>query len=105
MPPYLVFPTCSPNHMIRGISPISYEVHIREHIMVQCVGWRRNRSQDYRNNNEWNRCIDENSITWGRCIYDCDGNEQCEDQCVLDFKLTQKNCPCEVFYARLHQCF
>ena len=57
--------------------------------------------QDKRSNNEWNRCIDENSIFWGRCIYDCDGDDQCENQCVAEFKLKQEDCPCEVF-IRLH---
>ena len=47
-------------------------------------------------NEEWNRCLDSNSLILGRCVYGCDGNEECKDQCVAEFEERQLNCPCEV---------
>ena len=32
----------------------------------------------------------------GRCIYACNNEEACEDQCVDQFKTRQFDCPCEV---------
>ena len=51
-------------------------------------------------NQEWNRCIDENSLTLGRCVYDCQNNEQCEDDCLARFKTRQLDCPCEVVFRK-----
>ena len=47
-------------------------------------------------NQDWNRCIDDNSLTLGRCVYNCQNNEQCEDDCLARFKTRQMDCPCEV---------
>ena len=47
------------------------------------------------NNQDWNRCIDDNSLTHGRCLYNCHNNEQCEDDCLARFKTRQLECPCE----------
>ena len=47
-------------------------------------------------NPDWNRCIDENSLKLGRCIYNCENNEDCENDCINRFKTRQVNCPCEV---------
>ena len=49
-------------------------------------------------NEDWNRCIDDNSLTLGRCVYNCQNNEQCEDDCVARFKTRQLDCPCEVIF-------
>ena len=49
-------------------------------------------------NQEWNRCLDENGVSLGRCVYDCKDNEDCEDQCLERFKIRQIECPCEVSY-------
>jgi len=46
-------------------------------------------------NPDWNRCIDDNSLKLGRCVYNCENNEQCEDDCLDRFKTRQLNCPCE----------
>ena len=48
-------------------------------------------------NPDWNRCIDENSLKLGRCIYACENNQECEDDCLSRFKTRQLDCPCEVF--------
>ena len=45
---------------------------------------------------QWNRCIDANSLTLGRCIHHCDGDQSCENDCVNGFKMKQMDCPCEV---------
>ena len=47
-------------------------------------------------NPDWNRCIDENSLTLGRCVHSCENNVDCEQDCVIRFKTRQVNCPCEV---------
>ena len=44
---------------------------------------------------QWNRCIDDNSLSLGRCIYQCEGLEICELACVEEFKTKQTDCPCE----------
>ena len=49
-------------------------------------------------NPDWNRCIDDNSLKLGRCVYACENNEECEDDCLSRFKSRQLNCPCEVSY-------
>ena len=49
-------------------------------------------------NQDWNRCIDDNSLALGRCVYNCTNNEQCEDDCLARFKTRQLNCPCEVIF-------
>ena len=48
------------------------------------------------NNAEWLRCMDYNSSRLGKCIYECENDKQCEDECVDSFKILQKDCPCEV---------
>ena len=48
------------------------------------------------NNAEWLRCMDYNSSRLGKCIYECEEDKQCEDECVNSFKILQKDCPCEV---------
>ena len=51
-------------------------------------------------NQEWNRCIDENSLKLGRCVYNCQSNQQCEDDCLSRFKTRQLDCPCEVIFRK-----
>ena len=51
-------------------------------------------------NEDWNRCIDDNSLTLGRCVYNCQDNEMCEDDCLVLFKTRQLDCPCEVILLR-----
>ena len=51
-------------------------------------------------NQDWNRCIDDNSLTLGRCVYNCENNEQCEDDCLARFKTRQLDCPCEVIFRK-----
>ena len=51
-------------------------------------------------NQDWNRCIDDNSLTLGRCVYNCQNNEQCEDDCLVRFKTRQLDCPCEVILRK-----
>ena len=53
-------------------------------------------------NQDWNRCINENSLTLGRCVYKCENNQQCEDDCLAGFKTRHLNCPCEVFFLSLY---
>ena len=50
----------------------------------------------FEENQDWNRCIDDNSLTLGRCVYNCQNNEQCEEDCLARFKIRQLDCPCEV---------
>ena len=40
--------------------------------------------------------MDKNGSKLGRCIYACNNNDTCEDQCVDLFKFRQFDCPCEV---------
>ena len=47
-------------------------------------------------NEDWNRCIDDNSLTLGRCVYNCQDSDQCENDCLVRFKTRQLDCPCEV---------
>ena len=47
-------------------------------------------------NPDWNRCIDDNSLKLGRCVYACENNQECEDDCLSRFKTRQFDCPCEV---------
>ena len=42
--------------------------------------------KDKENNEEWNRCLDSNSLIWGRCIYACGSNAECTDDCVTEFQ-------------------
>ena len=51
-------------------------------------------------NQDWNDCIDDNGATLGRCVYACNGNENCEADCLDSFKNRQDNCPCEVKIMR-----
>ena len=55
--------------------------------------------QDFNDNNEWNKCIDQNSLTLGRCIHACDNDGNCENACLNQFKTRQSDCPCEVLYS------
>ena len=54
-------------------------------------------------NQEWNRCIDENSLTLGRCVYNCQNNQLCEDDCLFRFKTRQLDCPCEVIFRKYYK--
>ena len=47
-------------------------------------------------NPNWNKCLDQNGMTLGRCIYSCEDNEECESACVQQFKTRTEDCPCEV---------
>ena len=53
-------------------------------------------TQNIESNPDWNDCIDANSITMGRCVHGCDGDESCENDCLAGFKDRQLHCPCEV---------
>ena len=33
----------------------------------------------FETNPEWNRCLDENGMTLGRCVYECGDNKDCEE--------------------------
>ena len=55
--------------------------------------------QEKETNADWNDCIDDNGSKLGRCIYSCNNNDTCEDQCVDQFKTRQFDCPCEVKYS------
>ena len=35
-------------------------------------------------------------MSLARCIYNCDDNGECENECVSQFKGRTSNCPCEV---------
>ena len=52
--------------------------------------------KDMESNDDWNICIDSNSITMGRCVHACHGDESCEKDCLDGFKTRQLDCPCEV---------
>ena len=45
---------------------------------------------------DWNKCIDHNGMTMGRCVHTCNGNDACELDCLAEFKSRQMDCPCEV---------
>ena len=47
-------------------------------------------------NADWNRCIDDNGSTLGRCVHACGDDERCELDCLAEFKTRQNSCPCEV---------
>ena len=49
-------------------------------------------------NPDWNACIDTNGIAMGRCVHACNGNEECEFDCLNGFKTRQLDCPCEVSF-------
>ena len=51
--------------------------------------------QDVETNVDWNMCIDDNGALLGRCVHACNGLEQCETECLKNFKARQSNCPCE----------
>ena len=53
--------------------------------------------KDVETNTDWNECTDKNGATLGRCVYACQGNEDCEMDCITSFKNRQTHCPCEVF--------
>ena len=38
--------------------------------------------QDKFANKDWNMCLEENSITLGQCVYGCNGNDHCEEDCL-----------------------
>ena len=52
--------------------------------------------QDVEENFNWNKCLDQNGMTLGRCIYSCEDNSECEAACVEQFKTRTEDCPCEV---------
>ena len=47
-------------------------------------------------NEDWNNCLDENSLVMGRCVYACNGDRNCMSDCNDDFLERQLDCPCEV---------
>ena len=47
-------------------------------------------------NEDWNNCLDENSLVMGRCVYACNGDRNCMSDCNDDFLERQFDCPCEV---------
>ena len=53
-------------------------------------------SQVKESNDDWNTCLDENSLQLGRCVYACNGDRNCEADCNDDFRQRQFDCPCEV---------
>ena len=52
--------------------------------------------QDVTENANWNQCLDVNGASLARCIYNCNDNGGCEDECVSQFKGRTADCPCEV---------
>ena len=52
--------------------------------------------QDVTENVNWNKCLDDIGMSLGRCIYKCQNNSDCENDCVFEFKVNTANCPCEV---------
>ena len=52
--------------------------------------------QDVTGNANWNKCLDVNGMSLARCIYNCEDNDDCEDECVAQFKDRTTDCPCEV---------
>ena len=52
--------------------------------------------QDVTENVNWNKCLDVNGMSLARCIYNCNDNGDCEDDCVAQFKVRTADCPCEV---------
>ena len=52
--------------------------------------------QDVTKNENWNKCLDKNGQSLGRCIYDCNDDEWFEADCIWEFKVDTDNCPCEV---------
>ena len=59
-------------------------------------------SQDVTENENWNNCLDVNGMSLARCIYNCEDNGDCENDCVAQFKGRTANCPCEVRGIRTH---
>ena len=53
--------------------------------------------QDVTQNADWNKCLDVNGMSLARCIYNCEDNGGCENECVAQFKSRTADCPCEVF--------
>ena len=53
-------------------------------------------------NDDWNTCLDENSLQLGRCVYACNGDSNCEADCSDDFRQRQLDCPCEVNIGGQH---
>ena len=39
--------------------------------------------------------IKKNICSLGRCVYNCQNDQNCEASCVSNFKTNQKDCPCE----------
>ena len=58
--------------------------------------------QNVKENEEWNRCRRANGDILTLCIYDCNDNKSCEDQCTADHKIRQADCPCEVRYRKCY---
>ena len=52
--------------------------------------------QDVTENVNWKRCLDMNGNTLAICIYNCEDNSDCENNCVSQFKDSTADCPCEV---------
>ena len=52
-------------------------------------------------NLDWNKCLDENSLLVGRCLYECNGDMNCVADCYDEFTERQIQCPCEVNYYRV----
>ena len=52
--------------------------------------------QDVTENANWNKCLDVNGMSLARCIYNCEDNGDCENECVAQFKGRTADCPCEV---------
>ena len=52
--------------------------------------------QDVTQNVNWNKCLDVNGMSLARCIYNCEDNGDCENECVAQFKGRTADCPCEV---------
>ena len=50
-------------------------------------------------NENWKKCLEENSLEVGRCLYGCQGNTDCESDCNDDFRARQLECPCEVRFS------
>ena len=88
--------------VVKIVRMLFVSVRLSRFHLDRLLGRRNISFQDLHDNNEWNNCIDQNSLTLGRCIHACDSDGDCENNCVNEFKTRQIDCPCEVRYYIIH---